>query len=173
MEPTTIIQRLYASKFVRFFTRTNRYGVFFVWVVKTAVLLEFFFSIIADRIREFATGQPVNLIFPAMINAWIIPTYGLSAIVSFVLIQKCLPSLFKWPWFLRGITFIFGIFAWEIILGAPFEYMLGVCPWQYTDSDFWLLRYIDPWHAIAWFPLGFLLQWGWNKAGDIANPRVG
>lgn len=93
----------------------------------------------------------------ATTSLWMFPIYGLACFIP-VLYKK----IHSFPWFIRGLIYMLGIFLVEYVSGRILCYF-HVCPWDYTDmpSNYKGIIRLD--YAPFWFLLGlfyerFLLQ---------------
>jgi len=92
-------------------------------------------------------------------NLWNIVVYGLSAAVSFSVLDTWRDGWFyTWPWYLRGVLFT-AIFFWEFTWGWAIEKLTGICPWRYERSLVRWKRYIKPGYVGLWISFGFVLEW--------------
>jgi hypothetical protein len=117
------------------------------------------FTGVRDQVRRFRRGEPIDRLLPCTTWLWSILVFGLSAVISFPVIAAVYPEIFTWPWPLRGLIYLAGIYGWEFFWGLVLEAVIGKCPWQYMDSPKRFWRYIEPNYAGLWFLYGFVLEW--------------
>jgi len=122
---------------------------------------EALFTSIADQVRARLKGKPVDLRFTGRTQLWGFLVYGVSATISYPALSAFSPGFYDLPWFIRGIVYMFGIYAWEYFWGMLQEKTIGFCTWQYRDSAYRLLRVTSPIHGPFWFIFGFVLEWTW------------
>jgi len=80
---------------------------------------------------------------------WMIPIYGFAALA-----MEGLQSATGWRWVSLAPAFVLLIFAIEYVSGWAIKQLIGVCPWDYGQSE-WTpggyinLRYTPFWLALA------------------------
>jgi uncharacterized membrane protein len=79
--------------------------------------------------------------------------YGLA-----VLLEPIHNSIRSWPIVLRGGVYTIIIFAIEYSTGLLLRLLLGVCPWDYSNSPFSISGIIRLDYAPAWFVAGLLFE---------------
>lgn len=122
---------------------------------------ESLFTGIADALRAYLRGRPVDPRFPCRTQLWGVLVYGISATMSYPLLTLVLPEFYGLHWAVRGATYMLGIYAWEFFWGYVISLIIGYCPWKYSDSRWRIWRYVNPWFAPFWFLFGFVLEWTW------------
>lgn len=79
---------------------------------------------------------------------WMFFIYGLA-----VLLEPLHNRIRNWPIIARGGVYALVIFSIEFSTGFLLRIILGVCPWDYSDSPFSIMGLIrldfTPWWAIA------------------------
>jgi len=119
---------------------------------------EAFFTGFTVQIRRRRRGEPIDWRLPCQPFLWSLIVYGLSAAISFPLLETAYPTFFHWPWFARGFGYMFGIYFWEYYWGWRIEDLTGTVPWKYRESPWRIWRYVNPYYAWSWFCYGFVLE---------------
>lgn len=119
---------------------------------------EAFFTGITTQIRRVRKGEPIDWRLPCQPFLWSLFVYGLSAALSFRIIQIAYPAFFAWPWFLRGFAYMTSIYLWEYFWGWRIEALTGSVPWKYRESPWRVWRYVNPYYFWSWYCFGFVLE---------------
>lgn len=130
----------------------------FVAYAVISLASEAFFTGITTQIRRVRRKEPIDWRLPCQPFLWSIFVYGLSAALSFRLIEMWFPSFFGWPWYLRGVAYMTCIYLWEYFWGWRIEALTGSCPWKYRESPWKIWRYVNPYFFWSWYCFGFVLE---------------
>lgn len=95
---------------------------------------------------------------------WMIPIYGLLA----VLFLPIADAIARWPWPLRGIVYMLGIYLVEYLTGTLLTRIVGRHIWEYKDR-FNLHGQITLKHAPIWFAVGLLVERYYPQVERIAR----
>lgn len=144
--------------------------IFVLFLLYTAVGIstEAIFTGVADIIRDQLDGKPFNYAMPSRTNLWIIPVYAVSATLAFGLIGAWAPKFFRWPWWARGLVYMFGIYCFEFAWALALETLFDIHVWKYLDSEYRIWRYTNPYFCVFWFSFGFALE----KVKLVMLPRL-
>ena len=130
----------------------------FVTYASISLAAEAFFTGITIQIRRKRRGEPIDWRLPCQPFLWSVIVYGLSAAISFRLIEIAVPAFFDWPWYLRGGAYMTSIYLWEYFWGWRIEAITGACPWKYRESPWRIWRYVNPYYFWSWYCFGFALE---------------
>ncbi len=133
--------------------------VLFLLYTVLGISTEAIFTAVGDIIRDQLDGKPFNWYLPCRTNLWVIPVYGVSATVAFSFIGSFTPKFFRWPWWARGLVYMFVIYGFEFMWALAIESLLGIQVWDYRHSEYRVWRYINPQFCVFWFGFGFVLEW--------------
>lgn len=115
-------------------------------------LLGWAMEIIWTATREKIKGIQIDWKLRGTTYIWMFLIYGGALALIFEPVHEALRA---WPWPLRGLVYVAGIFAVEYATGWLLRALTGACPWDYTDHSPWsihgLIR-LD--YAPAWFLMG-------------------
>lgn len=100
----------------------------FVTCAVISLASEAFFTGITTQLRRLRKREPIDWRLPCQPFLWSIFAYGLSAALSFRLIEMRYPSFFDWPWYLRGVAYMTCICLWEYFWGWRIEALTGFLP---------------------------------------------
>ena len=99
--------------------------------------------------REKITGVQRDWKLRGTTYLWMFPIYGGAMALLFEPVHD---AIRPWPWPLRGLLYVVGIFAVEYATGWLLRRLTGACPWDYSGRSRWqvhgLIR-LD--YAPAWF----------------------
>jgi len=123
-----------------------------------ALAVEAVFTSVGFQILAACRRQKIDWTMPSQTSIWALPVYGLSAAASFWFMAEFAPWFFGLAWPLRGLVYMLGIYAFELIWGWLIDALTGRCPWEYYRTGPRIFRYINPYYAIFWFGFGFLLE---------------
>jgi uncharacterized membrane protein len=87
-------------------------------------------------------------------SLWMFPIYGLLA----PLYEPAHDSLRHWPWFMRGMIYLLGIWLVEYVSGWLLRRLTGKCPWDYSHLRGHLHGLIAWEYAPVWFLFGLALE---------------
>lgn len=82
-------------------------------------------------------------------SLWMFPIYGCA-----VLLEPICIVLESFPLLIRGGVYMLCIFCGEYISGYGLVKLIGVCPWDYSESQFHVDGLIRLDYAPAWFLVG-------------------
>lgn len=88
---------------------------------------------------------------------WMFFIYGLPSLFF----GRVVPMLIDWgfPWYCRGIVYMFGIFTIEYISGCIFRKLFNWAPWDYTELTKYHLHGLIRYDYIpVWFCFGLFLE---------------
>lgn len=134
-------------------------SVLFLLYTVLSLSFETVFTGVADMIRDSMAGRHFNVLLPCRASLWIIPVYAVSATLSFGVIGAFFPKLIRRPWWVRGIIYMFVIYAFEFVWALMIQNVFHVEVWRYRDSPHLVWRYINPCYCCFWFGFGFILEW--------------
>jgi len=106
---------------------------------------------------------PVDWRLPTHSTVWNLLVYGLSATVTFPIVDWWHPGYYSWPLPLRGSVGMLVIYAWEYGWGMTIKHLTGRWPWEYRYpfkffEKFTLTRIVNPLYAPFWFFFGLALE---------------
>lgn len=133
--------------------------VLFLLYTALGISTEAIFTGVADIIRDQIAGKPFNSTLPCRTSLWIIPVYAGSATAAFGMIGAFSPKVFRWPWWIRGLVYMLGIYCFEFTWAFFLESIFGIQVWDYQNSEYRIWRYINPRFCVFWFLFGFVLEW--------------
>lgn len=139
-------------------TETRAFLASFLTYAVISLAAEAFFTSITHQIRRVRKREPIDWRLPGEPFLWSVFVYGLSAAVSFRLIELYHPAFFQWHWLLRGAAYMTSIYLWEYFWGWRIEALTGSCPWKYRDSPWKIWRYVNPYFFWSWYCFGFVLE---------------
>ena len=89
--------------------------------------------------------------------------YGLSAAVTFPLVDRFAPSFYSWPIVAQGLVFTTVTYVWEFGWAKTIYKLTGKWPWRYQYpfkffEKFEMTKIINPGYAPFWFAFGFVLE---------------
>lgn len=120
-------------------------------------LLGWSMEIVWAATREKLTGIQRGWRLQGTTYLWMFLIYGGGLALLFEPVHN---ALRVWPWPLRGLVYVAGIFAVEYATGWLLRRVTGACPWDYTGRSRWqvhgLIR-LD--YAAAWFVMGLGAEW--------------
>lgn len=118
-------------------------------------LLGWSMEILWTATREKLSGIQQDWKLKGTTYLWMFPIYG-SMVFLFEPVHDFLRP---WPWPMRGMVYVAGIFAVEYATGWLLRRLTGSCPWDYTGYSRWqvngLIR-LD--YAPAWFVMGLAAE---------------
>ncbi|MEY4745097.1 MAG: hypothetical protein RL272_1042 [Candidatus Parcubacteria bacterium] len=150
---------------------THAFLASFVTYSVISLASEAFFTGITAQIRRRRRREPVDWDLPCKPFLWSIVVYGLSAALSFRLIEVIHPAFFAWPWYLRGVAYMTCIYLWEYFWGWRIEALTGSCPWKYRESPWKIWRYVNPYFFWSWYCFGFVLEFVYFRLIPVL-PRI-
>lgn len=86
-------------------------------------------------------------------SLWMFPIYGMA-----VLLEPVCLLLRDFPLWIRGGVYMFCIFAGEYATGSGLRRLVGVCPWDYSQSIYNVNGIIRMDYAPAWFVVGLAFE---------------
>lgn len=111
---------------------------------------EVIWTAVTERLRGVQQGWQLV----GHTSLWMFPIYGLAA----PLYEPLHNSLRSWPWFLRGIVYVLGIWLVEYLTGWLLRRITGKCPWDYSHLRGHLHGLIAWEYAPVWFLFGLALE---------------
>lgn len=111
---------------------------------------EIFWTAIIDRVR----GKQKDWRLLGHTSLWMFPIYGLIA----PLYEPVHDTLRPWPWFLRGVVYLLGIWIVEYATGWLLRRLTGKCPWDYSDLRGNLHGLVAWEFGPLWFAFGLALE---------------
>jgi len=87
-------------------------------------------------------------------SLWMFPIYGLLA----PLYEPAHDSLRAWPWFMRGMLYLLGIWLIECLTGWLLRRLTGQCPWDYSHLRGHLHGLIAWEYGPVWFLFGLAME---------------
>ncbi|NLM97876.1 MAG: hypothetical protein GX175_09775 [Halanaerobiaceae bacterium] len=84
---------------------------------------------------------------------WMFPIYGLA-----ILMEPIHNQIRDWPFYLRGIVYVFFIFMIEYTTGWILRNTISLCPWDYSHSAYSINGLIRLDYAPAWFAAGLIFE---------------
>jgi hypothetical protein len=130
----------------------------FLTYAMISLACEAFFTGITSQISRLRRKESIDWDLPCKSYLWSIIVYGLSAALSFRVIETAFPQLFDWPWYFRGGVFMTVIYLWEYFWGWRIEALTGSVPWKYRESPWRIWRYVNPYYFWSWYCFGFVLE---------------
>ncbi len=85
---------------------------------------------------------------------WMLPIYG-----SMLFLEPIHDAIDAWPWFLRGMVYMWLIWFAEFVSGWLIQKISGCIPWDYSCSRFSFKGYIRWDFAPLWFCFGFVFEY--------------
>jgi len=86
-------------------------------------------------------------------SLWMFPIYGMAVLLEPIcLVMKGLPLM------VRGGVYMLCIFSAEYLSGWGLQRVVGLCPWNYSDSHFQINGLIRLDYAPLWFGVGLLFE---------------
>lgn len=85
---------------------------------------------------------------------WMLPIYGSCAL----LFEPAHDAMRAWPWPVRGLVYMVGIFAVEAVTGLLLRRFTGRCPWDYSYARWNVGGVIRLDYAPVWFAFGLGLE---------------
>ncbi len=85
-------------------------------------------------------------------SLWMFPIYGLAACI--VPLNKLIGT---YPWFIRGLLYMIGIFLVEYLTGRLLQTFYA-CPWDYSHAKYNLSGVIRLDYAPFWFLVGLIYE---------------
>lgn len=120
-------------------------------------LLGWAMEIVWTATREKIKGIQTGWRLQGTTYLWMFLIYGGALLLLFEPVHNALRD---WPWPLRGLVYVAGIFAVEYATGWLLRRLTGACPWDYTGHSPWsihgLIR-LD--YAPAWLVMGLAAEW--------------
>lgn len=86
-------------------------------------------------------------------SLWMFPIYGLA-----VFLEPVCNVMIGFPLVVRGGVYMLCIFAAEYATGWGLQKMVGVCPWNYSDSHYNINGLIRLDYGPLWFCVGLLFE---------------
>lgn len=118
-------------------------------------LLGWCMEVVWTASREKLTGKQAGWALRGTTYLWMFLIYGLIA----PLFEPAHNAIRPWPWPIRGVLYVTGIFAIEYATGWLLRRFTGACPWDYTGYTRWhvngLIR-LD--YAPAWFLMALVVE---------------
>ena len=105
------------------------------------------FEIVFTGIKHWVASDYKDWSFRGKSYIWMLPIYGLLAF----LFEPVHDFLRNWPWPLRGIVYVAGLYAVELITGWILRVTTGKCPWDYTGKKYNFKGLIRWNYAPIWF----------------------
>lgn len=133
------------------------YGLLVYSVI--SIPTEAVFTGVGDVVRRLLKGMKIDWHLPCRLSLWAVPVYGLSAAVSFALLDTFAIGFYKLPWWVRAPAFSLAFYLWEYSWGFAIEKIADTCFWKYRDSKHRIWRLIKPAYAPLWAAFGFVLEW--------------
>ena len=87
-------------------------------------------------------------------SLWMFPIYGMA-----VFLEPIYQLLKDQPLALRGGIYMLCIFAAEFATGWSLQRVIGVCPWDYSQSKYNVMGVIRLDYAPVWFFVGLMFEW--------------
>ncbi len=84
-----------------------------------------------------------------------LPIYGLAVF----LFEPLHNFLRPYPWPLRGLVYVAGIYVVEFLTGWLLRIITGKCPWDYSQARFQFMGLVRWDYAPVWFGFCFALEW--------------
>jgi uncharacterized membrane protein len=85
---------------------------------------------------------------------WMFPIYGLAAF----LFEPLHNSIRHWPWLVRGLIYVCGLYLVEFVTGFALKKLIGKCPWDYSTSKYNFKGLIRWEYAPVWFGFCMALE---------------
>ena len=115
--------------------------------------MEIVWTATREKIKGIQTGWRLQ----GTTYLWMFLIYGGALLL---LLEPVHNALRDWPWPLRGLIYVAGIFTVEYATGWLLRRLTGACPWDYTGHSRWsvhgLIR-LD--YAPAWLVMGLAAEW--------------
>lgn len=86
-------------------------------------------------------------------SIWMFPIYGLA-----VFFEPLLMVAMDLPLLIRGLIYVFCIFAAEYATGWAIKRTVGVCPWDYSGNKYSVKGLIRLDYAPVWFAAGLIFE---------------
>ena len=86
-------------------------------------------------------------------SLWMFPIYG-----SAVFLEPLCDAIYFMPVFVRGLIYMLCIFAAEYISGYSLQKIVGVCPWDYSESRYNIYGLIRLDYAPCWYIVGLMFE---------------
>jgi len=117
-------------------------------------LLGWCVEVVWTAVTEHRQGEPRDWRLRGHTSLWMFPIYGLLA----PLYEPLHDALRQWPWFVRGVIYLFGIWGVEYATGGLLRRLVGKCPWDYSHRRGHLHGLIAWGYAPVWFVFGLALE---------------
>jgi uncharacterized membrane protein len=111
-------------------------------------------EVVWTAVSECVVGTQRDWRLRGHTSLWMFPIYGLIA----PLYEPVHNALRHWPWFLRGIIYLLGIWFIEYVSGWLLRRLTGKCPWDYSHLRGHLHGLIAWEYAPVWFLFGLGLE---------------
>lgn len=112
--------------------------------------VEILWTAVTDRL----TGRQRDWRLLGRTSLWMFPIYGLAA----PLFEPVHDFLRPFHWFMRGVLYLFGIWAIEYATGWLLRRLTGKCPWDYSHLRGHLHGLIAWEYGPVWFLFGLGLE---------------
>ena len=111
-------------------------------------------EVLVSAILHKWEGKEKNWSLRGQSYLWSFPLYGLIA----PLFEPLHDALRPWPWLARGAIYVICFWIVEYGAGRALRYLLGACPWNYSQCRYHLHGLIRWDFFPLWFGFGMMLE---------------
>lgn len=117
-------------------------------------MLGWCFEIVWSAVTEKAWGNQRDWRLEGHSYLWMFPIYGLLAPLG----EPIHNALRQHPWFIRGVSYLVGIWLVEYVTGWCIRKLTGKCPWDYSMFPGNVQGLVTLEYAPVWFALGLAFE---------------
>jgi uncharacterized membrane protein len=105
------------------------------------------FEILFTGIKHWIASNYKDCSFRGKSYIWMFFIYGLLAF----LFEPVHNAIRSWPWLVRGLIYVIGLYAVEFTTGWLLQKLTGKCPWDYSGKKYNFKGLIRWNYAPIWF----------------------
>ena len=133
-----------------------------VEILFTSFFAKLYYAILNAVIRVVGVqkwlGAPreIGLEFRGQTSFWMFPIYGLGLAIGIEWLHELIR---EWHWGLRGVVWMFSIWAIEFLTGSLFLRATGRRIWDYSGRRWNICGHVYLLYGPFWFGFGFLVEY--------------